>query len=454
MAPRRSTMTRTHQFRDDLQALRRILTRRWRHRVPFLDGVDPYFRPGSGVPWEARVPDLAPQRPAWMGEHEPLLRTVEGWNASLRYGRTTWAAIVSANAQLWEHGDQDLPAVVVWSPDPWFDEAPLQLQRIAHRVFSVRDRDRVAPELLPLRESLRNPFARELGLLVPPLLTGGRLVYLSSLLVVRSHLPQRSLLRGVVPVRAGEEWDFPVLLPSALWGEPLLRWWQAELEPFVFRRRVDLVGPPPGPEARLPEELRWFLAGNRTMLASLAGIAAVPLGGALWLAWAALDQGFGDWSRPEQQLFLAVIASLVVAGGWLARRFRRVVHTLRERHQGVMDLFEAVWRRGGVVWSGYHLVPKTTRLGTRHFDLVLDVLGQWLVLRPDLWCNTVQVSVTWPEGADAAPSGRPRVLVTYALDSLVADPAAALPELRAVFRQAEVPDPSLQPRPESGASEG
>ncbi len=104
-----------------------------------------------------------------------------------------------------------LPAYFVYSQDPYYDSHPLELQRIA-RV--MQDNSRI--------EEIRRTDEFFNNLLVPPELTGGRTVFVTTIVVYKAHLPLFRITDSLCPVIAD-----PSSSPSAFIVD--CRYWPNDL---------------------------------------------------------------------------------------------------------------------------------------------------------------------------------------------------------------------------------
>ena len=168
-------------------------------------------------------------RPAWMLPSDPLVQIYTRSSDWLAQGELTWAVVFMANEALWEPGADDHPAGVVYSFDPWFERRPDRMVDIGQRIFRYHQ-----SELRPRRpwerrvyDGLKTGSERPLHEELPPSLSGGRIVYHSSTVLHRAHLPHGHLTGSVLPmlVQRHQAPRVCVPMPHALWpGELLQRW--------------------------------------------------------------------------------------------------------------------------------------------------------------------------------------------------------------------------------------
>ncbi|MQY04768.1 hypothetical protein [Actinomadura macrotermitis] len=144
----------------------------------------------------------------------------------LAEGRAVWGCVVQAPTALLEPGRRDLPAVVVYSTDPAFDDMPGELQEIAARLFAVRGTEQPDPGLRGLAEMLagRAPAATRTPL--PRVLVGSLPVFATTVLVARRHLPGGTLAAGTFPLLVHPGTDATMIVPGRFWPGRLLRLWR------------------------------------------------------------------------------------------------------------------------------------------------------------------------------------------------------------------------------------
>ncbi|MEM9906424.1 MAG: hypothetical protein AAF921_15510 [Cyanobacteria bacterium P01_D01_bin.44] len=66
-------------------------------------------------------------------------------------GQLVWGKLVQANNQLFEPGEQNLPANLVYSPDPWFDNNLPALASLAQDLFALKNKTLNHPETEELK---------------------------------------------------------------------------------------------------------------------------------------------------------------------------------------------------------------------------------------------------------------------------------------------------------------
>lgn len=180
----------------------------------------------SGLPTATWLPATAP----WLVASDVLHRGPKGHAEDLQLGEPCLGWIAVANQALFEPGPHAAPALVVFTSEPWFLRRPERVQPVVDAVRAAWRSDLEPPRVPVLRwfaeRSLDN---RPVGVPVPHAVTGGRVVWLSAMMVVRDSLPTRQLVGGdclPILVRPGGERVPPTLIPSELWPQGLVEAWR------------------------------------------------------------------------------------------------------------------------------------------------------------------------------------------------------------------------------------
>ncbi|MET0384024.1 MAG: hypothetical protein ABW032_11435, partial [Burkholderiaceae bacterium] len=110
----------------------------------------------------------------------------------LRKGRIVWGALVPIDQFLATPGTEDLPALLVYSREAYFDDRPAELSAIAIRLAALRGAPESSGELRRIGQQVRNDSGRPLDFPLPPQMTT-QPVMLTSFMAIRSHLPDTVL---------------------------------------------------------------------------------------------------------------------------------------------------------------------------------------------------------------------------------------------------------------------
>ncbi len=164
--------------------------------------------------------------PAWMtASGDPVRIFYEKQETLFRKGRIGWGALVEADDGVFAQGDDDLPGVLVYSEDEYFDARPAELAAIGARLLELKAAGAVgAFELSRFAQLVRNDSGRPLGVAVPPALSAKEPL-LSSFVAIRAHLPDGLLAGGWFPVLIHSSSVVPMIVPSTFWPPAMLQAW-------------------------------------------------------------------------------------------------------------------------------------------------------------------------------------------------------------------------------------
>lgn len=148
----------------------------------------------------------------------------------LEHGEVTLARIYMANTGIFEPGDEDLPAGLVFGFDRQFVARPELLEMIGHHLFDFCESQEpplpVAPWLRRTFDGIYSGYERPFFERVPPILTRGRVAYHSTVMIYRNHLgPKRTLSSMTVPILACRDPELcphQLLIPVSYWPPRLI----------------------------------------------------------------------------------------------------------------------------------------------------------------------------------------------------------------------------------------
>lgn len=144
-------------------------------------------------------------------------------------GIIVWGAILQANTLLFETGDSDHPAGILFSLDPYFDDHPEALQEIAHYLYSQKGLQTPDPEIADFAELITDEHTFRFNLKLPVSRTRGREVYFTTTLIARKHLPNGILSQSFFPYLVlPDVTDASMVLPSAYWHSDFVEAWNRE----------------------------------------------------------------------------------------------------------------------------------------------------------------------------------------------------------------------------------
>ena len=177
----------------------------------------------QGARWTA---ETRVEAPAWVAaSQDPMVAFYGQQVLMLRKGRIVWAALVRAPEALFASGDADLPALIVYGEDAYFDGRPAELRSIGARLAELKLPAEV-PELSEIAAQVRDETARPMNMRVPGSITAHD-VRLTTCMGVRAHLPDARLGAEWFPVLTHPDSAIPMIVPSAYWSQGLRAAWDA-----------------------------------------------------------------------------------------------------------------------------------------------------------------------------------------------------------------------------------
>jgi hypothetical protein len=144
----------------------------------------------------------------------------------LRNGTVVWGHIVQANNLMFEKGLANCPGDVVYSLVDAHQTDPGYLQDVAGMLFSLKGTKPDNPELAPIANNLTNEMIRVYGLKVPAIISPEIRCMMTTVFLVRKHLPDRRLRSMFLPLIVNpKEPHVAMPLPVRYWPEELIRIW-------------------------------------------------------------------------------------------------------------------------------------------------------------------------------------------------------------------------------------
>lgn len=145
-----------------------------------------------------------------------------------RDGRVVWGHFIQANNLLYSPGGGDCPAEVVYSLDDGNPISPDELGGVAAGLGALKHTTPADPELASVADYLTSEWTRVYGKPVPRSVSPRRQCLISTIYIVRKHLPKpgRFLRQPFLPIIVHPTTPHVALaLPSKYWPESLLKWW-------------------------------------------------------------------------------------------------------------------------------------------------------------------------------------------------------------------------------------
>lgn len=179
-------------------------------------------------PLWSRLRYLRTPPPAWLRKRrsDGLWELYRQRSLLLTRGTIVWAHLVQANEVLFSPGKIDAPAMVIYSPDPYFDAHLDELAEMASRLFALKDTKPEDAELARFARFITDEMDRNLHVPIPSQISENRTVIATGIMVHRKHLPFGVLTESFFPLLAlPEVTPATMILPERYWPDSLLRAW-------------------------------------------------------------------------------------------------------------------------------------------------------------------------------------------------------------------------------------
>ena len=199
-----------------------------------------------GPPPRSQDTDVArglsrPSPPAWMTSEDEISRLFTEHDRLVEHGDVAVGTIYMANVSIFEPGDNDAPAGLVYSFDQYLQRQPEILSDIGSRLYSYHAGEQEPPKgPLPTNAWFRSTLdavvhgmQRPFGRLLPPLLSDDHVVYFGTTMIHRDHIPNRRWSRRPFPVLAARDPAVaatPMIVPERFWPKSLRTIWISESE--------------------------------------------------------------------------------------------------------------------------------------------------------------------------------------------------------------------------------
>ena len=157
-----------------------------------------------------------------LSESSELLKKLYDSPEILKIGQLVYGCLVQSNGQLmddYQIGESiALPADVIYSLDPYYDEKTFELVAIMNKVYSYKDSHIFPSELETIKEYFSNSGNVVYNLKLPDIVTGGREVYITTFMVQRNHIPLMKISGRIIPLLANpEKCDTVTIVPKRYW---------------------------------------------------------------------------------------------------------------------------------------------------------------------------------------------------------------------------------------------
>ncbi|MEM7677634.1 MAG: hypothetical protein AAF449_16685 [Myxococcota bacterium] len=183
------------------------------------------------VPEALKAALRRPPPPRWMPRSDGLRRLWAEHDRLVSNGEVTWGHIYMANSDLYAEGPADAPAGMLHSFDPFILRNPEILESLGTRLFERYEANGRRPLKWPhgpwfamTHAYTIDDTARVFGFVLPPTLTWGHVVFMSTPMIHRDHMPGGILSDNLLPILAARDPKITgttLVLPDALRREGL-----------------------------------------------------------------------------------------------------------------------------------------------------------------------------------------------------------------------------------------
>ena len=201
-----------------------------------INGLRRSFGAGRLLQGGRWMKQVRAEPPAWLtASGDPVRIFYEKQETLFRKGRIGWGALVEADDGVFAQGGDDLPGVLVFSEDEYFDARPAELAAVGARLAGLKAAGAAASaEAGRFAQNVRNDSGRPLGVPVPVALSPKEPM-LSSFIAIRAHLPDGLLSGDWFPVLTHPSSVVPMIVPHTFWPPAMLTAWN--------ERRMSLEAP-------------------------------------------------------------------------------------------------------------------------------------------------------------------------------------------------------------------
>lgn len=143
----------------------------------------------------------------------------------LRGGSVVLAVLVQANVILFEHGDDDAPAGVIYTADRDAEQPVARMLGVAQRLFSLKNTEPADADEARFARLVSNELGRSFRVTVPDSLSGGLDLTYTTIMVHRKHLPDGRLVAPYFPLLTHAESRAAMILPARYWPDDFVEGW-------------------------------------------------------------------------------------------------------------------------------------------------------------------------------------------------------------------------------------
>ncbi len=166
-------------------------------------------------------------RPAWLKETDGLTQFFDQQALLLTEGHIVWGALVQANELLFKPGPDNCPALLVHSPDGYFDSRPQELRQVGSKFFSLKDTTPTDLELQEVARLVTDEMDRSMGFALPKVFSP-KAIQSAAFMVFRQHLPTGVLSASVFPILTHPSTPAVMMVPFEFWPIELIVLWKED----------------------------------------------------------------------------------------------------------------------------------------------------------------------------------------------------------------------------------
>lgn len=168
------------------------------------------------------------KKPLWMRRSKDTRFDViyDEQDLLFKEGNLALAYLVQANSLLFKQGIVNCPADIIFSEDPYFDDNPEMLEQLASELYELKESEVEDLELMQFSEVITDEMTAIYNTPLPLKMTNHKLVYYTSIMVHRKHLPTDYIKTGWFPVLTNpDKTKASIILPYKYWAPGMVNIW-------------------------------------------------------------------------------------------------------------------------------------------------------------------------------------------------------------------------------------
>lgn len=170
--------------------------------------------------------DLVPRKPLFAFTMKAGERAAyEGFEELLESGRVVWGALTLARSELFGKGDHNGRGVVVYCPELHVHDDLDRLVKASEALALFREEPSLGAADDRFKKQLEDNTAWFAPRELPATITDDQRLRVSTVLVVRKHLPKQRLLASCLPLLVHHERDTVAILPDRFWPQEMKDFW-------------------------------------------------------------------------------------------------------------------------------------------------------------------------------------------------------------------------------------